>query len=337
MIYKPFFRDDLGYKPRYTQPLYLEEVVVSPIYSEKEDYKIDKQTLGYKPIYNITPEGDNIEIPKSKKDSKLSFSFSSKEDFKNTMLPIYENILLSKGLDPNFAKSLIAQDGLESDWGRKPSGDNNFGGIKGKGSVKKTREVINGEDVFINQEFKDFVSLEDYAEYKVNLLNGKRYKAFDGGLEDFSRRVSAGGYATDPKYKDVLDRVIRSVRNGGILKAQHGVLLDSYSDPNHYYDYINGEYDEETGHWYSRNPDTGLELKHPNHPTHKIGQYYDQKAGLDRFYNKYNNRYYTLEKWNPGRFMPGMEEADYDLMANPFDDRIGRYMKGHTKEDEYDR
>lgn len=114
MIYKPFFRDDLGYKPRYTQPLHLEEVVVSPIYSEKEDYKIDKNSLGYKPVYNIVPEGGDIEISKSKKESKLSFSFSSKEDFKNTMLPIYENVLLSKGLDPTFAKSLVAQDGLES-------------------------------------------------------------------------------------------------------------------------------------------------------------------------------------------------------------------------------
>lgn len=83
-------------------------------YSEKKDYKTDKNSLGYKAIYNINPEGDNIEIPKFKKESKLSFSFSSKEDFKNTMLPIYENILLSKGLDPGFAKSLVAQDGLES-------------------------------------------------------------------------------------------------------------------------------------------------------------------------------------------------------------------------------
>lgn len=305
--------------------------------SEKEDYKIDKDSLGYKPFYNVTPEGDNIEIPKPKKESKLSFSFSSKDDFKNTMLPIYENILLSKGLNPKFAKSLVAQDGLESAWGSRPSGDNNFGGIKGKGSIKKTREVINGEDVFINQEFKDFSSLEDYAEYKVNLLNGKRYKAFDGGLEDFSRRVSAGGYATDPKYKEVLDRVIRSVKNGGILKAQYGVLLDSYSDPNHYYDYENGEYDEQTGHWYSRNPVSGLELKNPNHPTHKISQYYDKKEGLKRFRNVYSDRYYTLEDWNSGRFMPGMEEVEYDLKPNPFDDRIGRYMTGHTKEDEYDR
>lgn len=291
---------------------------------------------------------DDIEISKPKKESKLSFSFSSKDDFKNTMLPIYENILLSKGLDPKFAKSLVAQDGLESAWGSKPSGDNNFGGVKSRydkkqkkyidpGILLKTREVVDGKDEYLYQMFRNFASLEDYAEYKVNLLNSKRYKAFDGGLEDFSRRVSAGGYATDPRYKEVLDKVIRNVRNGGILKAQHGVLLDSYSDPNHYYDYENGEYDEQSGHWYSRNPASGLELKNPNHPTHKISQYYDKKEGLKRFRNVYSDRYYTLEDWNSGRFMPGMEEVDYDLMPNPFDDRIGRYMNGHTKEDEYDR
>ena len=112
MIYKPFFRDDLGYKPRYTQPLHLEEVVVSPIYSENEDYKIDKETLGYKPIYDINPEGVNLDDSKSA--STLSYTFSSKEDFKNVMLPIYEKILSEKGINPMFAKSLVAQDGLES-------------------------------------------------------------------------------------------------------------------------------------------------------------------------------------------------------------------------------
>ena len=218
MIYKPFFRDDLGYKPRYTQPLHLEEVVVSPIYSEKEDYKIDKETLGYKPIYNINPEG--VVLDDSKSDSTLSYTFSSKEDFKSVMLPIYERVLSEKGINPIFAKSLVAQDGLESAWGSRPSGDNNFGGIKGKGKILKTREVENGKDIYKNQEFRNFASLEEYARYKVNLLDGNRYRAFDGGLDDFSRRVSVGGYATDPRYKDALDRVIRSVKKGGILRLQ---------------------------------------------------------------------------------------------------------------------
>lgn len=314
MIYKPFFRDDLGYKPMYTQPLYLEEVVVSPIYSEKEDYKIDKESLGYKPIYNITSEGDEIKLPKSKKESKLSFSFSSKEDFKNTMLPIYENVLLSKGLDPTFAKSLVAQDGLESAWGSKPSGDNNFGGIKGKGSLKKTREVINGVDVYINQEFKDFDSLEDYAKYKVNLLNSKRYKAFDGGLEDFSRRVASGGYATDPRYKEVLDRVISSVKRGGVLKASTGLpLRNSYNDEDRY-DYSGSDYIPTGGrHWPSRNPDTGLILKHPDHETYYKTLQSDHQLGLRRFKDSFTGREYTFNELdsNTKGMMPGMEEIGY--------------------------
>jgi hypothetical protein len=130
------------------------------------------------------------------------------------------------GLNTAYAKALVAQDGLESAWGTKPSGKFNFGGIKGKGSVKRTREVINGKDVYINDSFRDFDSLEDYAKYKISLLNN-RYKAFTGDISGFADRVFRGGYATDPKYADTLKRVIASAKHGGILKFQAGGTGDS--------------------------------------------------------------------------------------------------------------
>ena len=37
---------------------------------------------------------------------------------------------------------LVAQSALESNWGKSQSGKFNFGGIKGKGTIRKTREVI---------------------------------------------------------------------------------------------------------------------------------------------------------------------------------------------------
>lgn len=288
MIYKPFFRDDLGYKPRYTQPLHLEEVVVSPIYdSENEDSEIDINSLGYKPVYKNIWEG--VEINPPKKESVLSYTFQSKEDFKNVMIPIYTNILSEKGLNPLFAKSLVAQDGLESEWGSKPSGDNNFGGIKCNGRVKKTREVINGKDIYLDQEFRNFNSLEDYARYKVNLLNSKRYKAFDGGLEDFSRRVSSGGYATDPRYKEILDKVIKSVKKGGCIeKASLGTIF-STDKPR----------DQRR---------SGVEVSTIN------------KSNIPDI----SNMYYNV----PIDIKP--------VIPNPFDDRIGKYMDGHTKEKEYE-
>lgn len=154
--------------------------------------------------------------------SPQTTSFKNKDEFKATMLPIYAKILSQMGLNTAYAKMLVAQDGLESAWGTKPSGKFNFGGIKGTGSIKRTREIIDGKDVYINDSFRDFASLEDYAKYKISLLNNNRYKAFTGDLSGFADRVSRGGYATDPNYAETLKRVIASAKHGGILKFQAG-------------------------------------------------------------------------------------------------------------------
>lgn len=170
-----------------------------------------------------SPIIDSIETSEEKPTYTISAnttSFKSKNEFKATMLPIYERILSQMGLNTAYAKALVAQDGLESAWGTKPSGKFNFGGIKGKGSVKRTREVINGKDVYINDSFRDFDSLEDYVKYKISLLNN-RYKAFTGDISGFADRVFRGGYATDPKYADTLKRVIASAKHGGILSRRN--------------------------------------------------------------------------------------------------------------------
>lgn len=212
ITYRPFIRDSaLGdiniqipnleipvYKPRYSQPL--EDDTETEVQSQVEE------------IRNPEPIVQETTVHK----------FNSKKDFKDTMLPIYERLLKSKGLNPAFAKSLVAQDGLESAWGSKPAGSYNFGGIKGKGTTKRTREVINGKDVYINDQFRNFKSLEDYANFKIDLLNNKRYNAFSGDIKEFANRVHRGGYATDPRYANILNQVIASAKHGGVLKFQQG-------------------------------------------------------------------------------------------------------------------
>lgn len=216
ITYRPFIRDSaLGdiniqipnleipvYKPRYSQPL--EDDTETEVQSQVEE------------IRNPEPIVQETTVHK----------FNSKKDFKDTMLPIYERLLKSKGLNPAFAKSLVAQDGLESAWGSKPAGLYNFGGIKGKGTTKRTREVINGKDVYINDQFRNFKSLEDYANFKIDLLNNKRYKAFSGDIKEFANRVHRGGYATDPRYANILNQVIASAKHGGVLKFQQGGIQE---------------------------------------------------------------------------------------------------------------
>lgn len=219
ITYKPYIRDSSfkelsiksptinikGYKPKYTIKQDKEEAVI-PVESPIEEIRVFK----------------NSEINKSKADTK---KFESKEDFKDTMIPIYESLLIKRGLNPVFAKALVAQDGLESAWGSKPSGNFNFGGIKGKGSNKRTREVINGKDVYINDSFRDFNSLEDYANFKIDLLNSNRYNAFSGNISEFADRVQKGGYATDPNYSRTLNKVIATAKHGGTHKLQLGGVV----------------------------------------------------------------------------------------------------------------
>lgn len=78
-------------------------------------------------------------------------------------------------------------------------------------------EDISFIGVYINDSFRDFKDIDDYANYHVSLLNNKRYNAFTG---DFIDRVVKGGYATDPNYKKALSNVYNQ-----IAKAQEGMKI----------------------------------------------------------------------------------------------------------------
>ena len=169
-----------------------------------------KQTLPPeqpKESFPLTKGIYNFGIPKTKTTDKTSFTTSS--EFVSTMRDTFKKKLEEKGLSSDYADSLVAQAALESAWGKSTSGKHNYGGIKGKGTTRRTREVINGKSTYINDSFRDFNSLDEYANYQVNLLNGPRYKAFNG---DFISRVVKGGYATDPNYKNIFNSVLKRVK-----------------------------------------------------------------------------------------------------------------------------
>lgn len=135
-------------------------------------------------------------------------------DWKGTMMQAYTKALRNKGIDTKYAKYLVAQDALESGWGKHVSGKNNFGGIKGPNNnsdstLLTTTEYINGKSKQTKSYFRNFDSIDDYVNYKINLLNNDRYHAFDGG--NFIDRVVDGGYATSPTYKQKLKEISEQV------------------------------------------------------------------------------------------------------------------------------
>ena len=180
---------------------------------EKKEEPVVEEKVSTKPLPTSKEETPVVENKES-----TPVNIKSKDEFIKTMTPAFENALKAKGLDTKYAKYLVAQSALESNWGKSQSGKFNFGGIKGKGTIRKTREVINGKSIHINDSFRDFKDINDYANYHVSLLNNKGYQAFSGG--DFIDRVVKGGYATDPNYKRALSNVYNQ-----IAKAQEGMKI----------------------------------------------------------------------------------------------------------------
>lgn len=147
----------------------------------------------------------------------------TKESFKAKMLPLYERALEMRGLDKSFARSLVAQDGLETRWGNATIGQFNYGNITGKSGVtRNVREYINNEWTTKNQNFVNFASEWDYVNAKIDLLNNSKYDVFSHPVNEFAQRVKGGGYATAPNYVEVLNNTIRTLRKGGILKFDGG-------------------------------------------------------------------------------------------------------------------
>lgn len=128
--------------------------------------------------------------------------------------PSWDNVVaMAKAKGAKFPELVAAQWALESNWGRSPSGRNNFFGQKGPGTKKATWEVVNGRRVNTTASFMDFASPSDSVGYLVS----KWYQGRGGAnnaktVEEAARILKQQGYATDPEYVNKLLRIIRSNR-----------------------------------------------------------------------------------------------------------------------------
>lgn len=112
---------------------------------------------------------------------------------------------LAKECGSRYPELCAAQFALESAWGSVVSGKNNFFGIKGKGTKKKTTEFINGKEVETVEEFMDFSSPKDCINYLVERWYkdyGGRYKGVNNAANrnEAAKMLVSEGYATDPGY-----------------------------------------------------------------------------------------------------------------------------------------
>lgn len=157
----------------------------------------------------------------------------TREEFTKEFSPYVNTVIKGTGI---LAGTLFSQAVLESSGKYNTGGQwkvggsklaqeaNNFFGIKADKSWKgkvyniKTREVLNGKDSFVKDDFRKYDSVKDSIKDYVNfLLNNKRYK--DAGVfnaktvEEQAIALKKAGYATDPNYPKLVTGVYKSLKD----------------------------------------------------------------------------------------------------------------------------
>jgi len=118
----------------------------------------------------------------------------------------------AKTAGAKYPELVAAQWALESSWGKKTTGLNNFFGLKGNGSEVSTGEFIDGKWVTIKDSFLNFQTLDASVQYLVDRWY-KDFKQFKGVNNAPSRNAAAQqlvreGYATDPDYASKLIKLM---------------------------------------------------------------------------------------------------------------------------------
>ena len=115
-----------------------------------------------------------------------------------------------------YPELVAAQFGLESAWGTALAAKNNFFGIKATSSedatVSNTREVVNGQSVYVDARFKNFNTPQDCINHLVTQWY-KDYKGYSGVNNASDAQAAADqllreNYATDPQYASSLKRIM---------------------------------------------------------------------------------------------------------------------------------
>jgi hypothetical protein len=116
-----------------------------------------------------------------------------------------------------YPELCAAQWALESAWGKAPSGRNNHWGLKGKGTKRVTKEVVDGRLVEVVAEFQDFPSIRAGVQFLVDRWYkdfahaGKTYQGVNRApdRESAAEELVKQGYATDPSYAAKLIDLMR--------------------------------------------------------------------------------------------------------------------------------
>ena len=211
---------EYNYNTTYDKP----EALVVPVRDTNEpDVVANNPTV--EPVINKPVASKSVTDKPVTANSTWKSPYTNRKQWSTELINAYKKAGIT---NDNAIRMLLAQDALESSWGKSAQGKYNFGNLTTGSSWKGdyvTGNDKNAKGEAIKQKFRSYNSMDEYAADKIQFL--KRLYDFDENddINKFVAKLTGSNkgkrrYAEAKEYANSLRGVYNSFKAGGIIKYQ---------------------------------------------------------------------------------------------------------------------
>lgn len=211
---------EYNYNTTYDKP----EALVVPVRdTEETDVVANNPTV--EPVINKSVASKPVTDKPVTANSTWKSPYTNRKQWSTELINAYKKAGIT---NDNAIRMLLAQDALESSWGKSAQGKYNFGNLTTGSSWKGdyvTGNDKNAKGEAIKQKFRSYNSMDEYAADKIQFL--KRLYDFDENddINKFVAKLTGSNkgkrrYAEAKEYANSLRGVYNSFKAGGIIKYQ---------------------------------------------------------------------------------------------------------------------
>ena len=211
---------EYNYNTTYDKP----EALVVPVRDTDEtDVVANNHTV--EPVINKPVASKPVTNKPVTANSTWKSPYTNRKQWATELINAYKKAGIT---NDNAIRMLLAQDALESSWGKSAQGKYNFGNLTTGSSWKGdyvTGNDKNAKGEAIKQKFRSYNSMDEYAADKIQFL--KRLYDFDENddINKFVAKLTGSNkgkrrYAEAKEYANSLRGVYNSFKAGGIIKYQ---------------------------------------------------------------------------------------------------------------------
>lgn len=224
---------EYNYNTTYDKP----EALVVPVRDTEETDVANNPTA--EPVINKSVASKPVTDKPVTANSTWKSPYTNRKQWSTELINAYKKAGIT---NDNAIRMLLAQDALESSWGKSAQGKYNFGNLTTGSSWKGdyvTGNDKNAKGEAIKQKFRSYNSMDEYAADKIQFL--KRLYDFDEN-DDINKFVAklTGSNKGKRRYAEATNyaKVLTGVYNG-IPKGENGMII-KYQEPAQPIKYMGG-------------------------------------------------------------------------------------------------